>query len=177
MKFILISGKSGHGKDTAAKIIREEMKKRDKTSLVIHYADLLKHICKIYFGWDGNKDKKGRDLLQSVGTDRIRNINPDFWVNFILSLVKFFPDTYDYIIIPDLRFPNEINRIKEEGYDVCHVRIVRENYNSTLDDSQQLHISETAMDDIKPDFWIFNNDIELFAENVRNFINYYTEEI
>ena len=68
MKVILISGKAGHGKDTLAGYMKNFMEKRGKRVLIIHYGDLLKYICKSLFGWDGQKDEKGRTLLQYVGS-------------------------------------------------------------------------------------------------------------
>ena len=55
------------------------------STLIVHYADLLKYMCKTFFGWNGEKDEFGRSLLQRVGTDCIRNVEPDYWVDFVIS--------------------------------------------------------------------------------------------
>ena len=78
MKVILISGKARHGKDTLAGMMKEELERKSKRVLIAHYADLLKFICKNFFGWNGEKDDNGRALLQRVGTDVIRKQNPDY---------------------------------------------------------------------------------------------------
>lgn len=156
MKIIVISGKAGAGKDTLAKMMVEELEAKDKRVLVTHYADLLKYMCASLFGWDGKKDEKGRSLLQYVGTDIIRKKEPNFWVDFVVKVLSLFPDEWDYVIIPDCRFPNEIDVMKQAGYPVVHIRITRNNY-MTLTASQQQHPSETALDGVTPDYVIENN--------------------
>lgn len=158
MKVITISGHAQHGKDTAARMIEEELVTvHNKKVLIAHYADLLKYICKTFFGWDGRKDDNGREILQYVGTDVIRNKSPDFWVNFIIEMLSLFGDEWDYVLIPDTRFPNEISRLKESGYDVVHIRIVRPDYDNGLTEEQQRHPSETALDGTKPDVLVVND--------------------
>lgn len=164
MKVICISGKAGHGKDTAAEFLKNIAENNGNKVMVTHYADLLKYICKQFFHWDGNKDSIGRHILQYVGTDVIRKQRPDYWVNFIADMMELFPHEWDYVIIPDLRFPNEIDVLKERGLNPIHLRVVRKNYNSQLTKEQQEHPSETALDDTKPDAYIENNgSLEDFA--------------
>ena len=154
--FILCSGRARHGKDTSAEIIKENLKKRGYSVLITHYADLLKFICKNFFGWNGEKDEAGRTLLQQIGTNCIREKNPDYWVDFIINLIKMVPDKYDFIIIPDTRFPNEITRVIDAGFPVTHVHIIRTNFENELTEEQKNHPSETALDDVEPDFVIEN---------------------
>ena len=156
MKVICISGKAQHGKDTTAEYMLEELASSGKSVLVTHYGGLLKYICKTFFGWDGNKNKAGRELLQTVGTDVIRKQNPDYWVEFIADFLKMFPNLWDYVIIPDCRFPNELDVLREHGLDVTHVRVVRFNFESPLTLEQKNHPSETALDGSIPDVYIYN---------------------
>ncbi len=146
MKIIVFSGKAGHGKDTSAAILKDLLSADGYRVLITHYADLLKYMCRTFFGWDGKKDDAGRHILQHVGTDVIREKRPDFWVNFIIDVLEFFPNRWDFALIPDCRFPNEIERLKEAGFDVIHLRIVRENFAGMLTEEQQKHPSETALD-------------------------------
>ena len=80
--FICVSGLARHGKDTSAEIIKKILEERGYSVLIAHYGDLLKFICKNFFGWNGEKDTDGRTLLQQVGTNCIRKQNPDYWVDF-----------------------------------------------------------------------------------------------
>lgn len=154
MKIILLSAKAQHGKDATALILKELMDDDNKKVLICHYADLLKYICKTFFGWNEKKDEEGRTLLQYVGTDAIRKQNPNYWVDFISGLLKMFPNQWDYVIIPDTRFPNEIERMISDGWDVTTVRIERINFKNSLTDEQRNHASEIALDNYDFDYYI-----------------------
>lgn len=155
--FICISGKAQNGKDTSAEIFKNELIIRGHSVLVIHQADLLKYICKAFFNWNGEKDEAGRTLLQQVGTNVIRKVEPDFWVDFIVKVTGFFKDTWDYIIVPDTRFPNELEKLKANDANIFHVRVIREGFKSPLTEEQQQHPSETALDGIESDFTLIND--------------------
>lgn len=179
MKVICISGHAGHGKDTAAKMMQRSLWGFGKRVLIIHNADLLKFMCTQLFGWNGEKDERGRSLLQYVGTDVVRQMAPDFWVGYISDVLDMFPDKWDYVLIPDCRFPNEIETLKDRGFDVMHVRIVRDNYDNGLTEEQHLHPSETALDDVAPDLILLNNgDLVELTKTTLTFIRnlYATEE-
>jgi len=87
LRVIAISGKAQNGKDTTAGFLKCALESDGYRVLVTHYADLLKYMCKQYFGWDGQKDDAGRQILQYVGTDVIRSKRPDFWVDFIIDVL------------------------------------------------------------------------------------------
>jgi len=157
MKIITISGKAQHGKDTTAVILRDMLTADGYKVLITHYADLLKYMCSTFFGWDGKKDETGRRILQYVGTDVIRKKRPDFWVDFIIDVLTLFPDKWDFVLIPDCRFPNEIQRLKDARLDITNLRVVRENFVSQLTAEQREHPSETALDNYTPDYYIINN--------------------
>lgn len=160
MKVICISGKAQHGKDTTAGFMKEFLEAKGKKVLIAHYGDLVKYVCKTFFDWDGQKDEKGRTLLQYVGTDKIRERRPDYWVKFIYDMLKFFDGEWDYVLIPDCRFPNEVEDM-QRCFDVTHVRVVREDFESPLTEEQQSHPSETALDDYPPDILLINrNDLD-----------------
>lgn len=157
MKVICISGKAQHGKDTTAEVLKETLETQNRSVLIAHYGDLLKYVCRTFFGWDGEKDEYGRSLLQRVGTDIIRKQQENYWVNFIVDILKFFPNEWDYVLIPDSRFPNEIDYLKDVGLDVIHVRVRRDGFISPLTEAQQKHPSETALDFVEPDYILLND--------------------
>ena len=157
MKVILISGKAQHGKDTTAGILKSALEADGFSVLVAHYGDLVKYICKTFFNWDGNKDETGRTMLQYVGTDVIRKQDENYWVRFVGEMLTFFNNKWDYVLIPDCRFPNEVDYLKKMGFDAVHMRVVRENFDSPLTAEQQNHPSETALDDVTADYYINNN--------------------
>lgn len=171
MKVLCISGKAQNGKDTIAKMIKEQLQEGGHTVLITHYADLLKHICRRFFDWDGNKDEHGRKMLQYVGTDVIRRQRPDFWVDFIVDVLGLFQNEWDFVLIPDCRFPNELERMREAGFDTIHIRVSRPDFDSPLSQGQQEHPSETAMDSTAPDYRIVNcGSIEDLQREVSVFV-------
>ena len=157
MRVICISGKAQNGKDTFCNMLEYNLRQREKKVLKIHYADLLKYLCREYFGWDGQKDEEGRTLLQHVGTDVVRAQCPDYWVDFVAKFVSLFKDEWDYVIIPDTRFPNEIEKWVEYDIPVTHIRVVRDGYTSPLNKIQQQHPSETALDNYNADITVHNS--------------------
>jgi hypothetical protein len=171
MKVICISGKAQHGKDAAAQFMKDILEDDGKSVLITHFGDLLKYICLKFFEWNEEKDDAGRSLLQYVGTDVIRKSQPDFWVNFIKSILSLFPTEWDYVIVSDCRFPNEYECIRDEGFDVTLVRVYRPDFTSLLNDEQLTHPSETAMDEYKFDYYIENNgSIEGLRKSTRAFL-------
>lgn len=160
MKVICISGKARHGKDVTGGYIKEELESRGYRVLVTHYSDLLKYICKNFFGWNGEKDAEGRKLLQYVGTDVVRTLVPNFWVNFIIDILLMFNKEWDYVVIPDCRFPNEVERIKSYEIDTVLVRVIRSNFDNGLSDEAKSHISETALDNYNYDYVLMNTGLD-----------------
>lgn len=145
-KVICISGKAGHGKDAAGKFIKSCLEEQGKTVVIAHYADLVKYICKKFFHWNGEKDEYGRTLLQTVGTEIVRAQNPNYWVDFLVSMLELFGNGWDYMIIPDWRYPNEAERFIEIGVETTRIRVVRPDYESGLTEEQKVHSSETVLD-------------------------------
>ena len=101
----------------------------------------------------GEKDEYGRTLLQKVGTDIVRTQNPNFWVDFIIDILKLFKGEWDYVLIPDVRFINEITRYGEE-WNTTTVRVNRLNFESNLTYEQKNHSSETELDNYHFDYVI-----------------------
>lgn len=166
MKVLCISAKAQHGKDTAASIIKDYLEAKGKKVLITHYADLVKFVCTNFFNWDGQKDEKGRTLLQYVGTDVISSQQPTYWVDFIISILKFFEKEWDYVLIPDCRYPVEAARMIET-FDTKVLRIERPNFDNGLTLKQKQHPSEVSMDDYSFDDIIYNDsDLESFKEQL-----------
>lgn len=177
-KVICISGKAQHGKTTVANLMKSCLEARDERVLITNYAGLVKYVCKAFFGWDGKKDDAGRALLQYVGTDIIRKKDPDYWVNFLLDMMAFFRDEWDYVIIDDCRFPNEIEEWELDDYDVIHIRVNRGVFNSPLTDKAKAHVSEHALDDVTPDFEIDNSgSISDLKDTVEHVVKWITGEL
>ena len=164
-QIVVISGHAEAGKDYMAIEIEDALESYDATILILHYADYLKYLCKMYFDWDGNKDDVGREILQRIGTDVIRNKTPEFWVRNVCQLIEVFWNEYDYILIPDCRFPNEIegmvNTFGEKFVSSIRVKRINEHgfsFENSLTNEQNSHKSETAL----------NTRVDLFDLIVEN---------
>lgn len=173
MKICCISAKAQHGKDTAAKLIKENLEKKGQRVLITHYADLLKFICVKYFGWNEVKDEAGRTLLQYIGTDVVGAQNPAYWAEFIVGILKLFPNTWDYVLIPDCRYPIEVSTMSD-NFDTVVLRVERPNFDNGLTATQKQHASEVKMDNYTFDTILLNDgSLEAFRAKVDTFVDNY----
>ena len=176
---IILSGKSGSGKDMMANFMQEELAKQGKKTLVIHFADALKWILRDYFDWDGKKDDVGRTLLQRIGTDIVRATHPGYWTGIVVGLIEAFEpySDFDVAIIPDARFENEVNIALQRLNNCVSVRIERKNadgttwINPTLTEDQRNHPSETSLDVFAFDYVIHNDEgLDLLRESAQTLL-------
>lgn len=173
---ITISGKAESGKDLTATLLKEELEKIGKRVLIMHYADYVKYVSAKFFGWDGQKDEKGRSILQYIGTEKARSVNPNYWVDTIIEFIKVFGDDFDYILIPDCRFPNEVFRLEAKSLEVTSIHIERLGHENCLTPEQRLHASETAMDSFMFDYSIqAKTGVENLRKEVVKFIDWEME--
>ena len=158
MKVVLISGKAEAGKDSTFDILNtlipDEFKK-----IRMAYGDYVKDTAEKLWGWNGKKDEKGRALLQWCGTEYVRARYPDFWVETVVRLARVIKDEVNYLVITDVRFPNEITAWSKNEFDVLTVRVERPGHENALTEEQRNHISETALDN-----WPF--DVTLKAKTL-----------
>lgn len=181
---LAISAKAQHGKDSFANAFKKVAEENGDKVLIIHYGDILKYVCKQYFGWNGEKDKTGRTLLQHVGTELARNNHPDVWVNCVIEIVKGLYTEYDYVLVPDSRFKNEIEAWESTDFFTFSVRLNRKNDDGTdfdngLTPEQKNHPSEVSLDDYVFNYTIENknlHDIELAAQAIYEDILKYDKE-
>ena len=170
MRILTISGKARHGKDTAANLIREYLLHHGYDAYIYHYADPVKMCATNYFGWDGNKDEAGRTLLQHIGTERARAKCENTWTDLAKQIIERVLYDADFVIIPDCRFPNEIECWNGEA---ISIHVERIGFESELTDEQKKHASETALDD-----YFFNYKIKAATlEDLENSIDVVMSDI
>lgn len=172
MKYISISGGAGHGKDTLANKLKDILEKKGKKVFIIHYADYLKMIATQVYNWNGLKDEEGRDLLQQLG-DRMREVDEMFLINELLKILNLVKNDFDVAIIPDARFPKEIECLKAIG-ETISIHITRMDYNSILTKEQSKHNTEIALNEYSYDYKINSytnkeiNNIDLIIKDILN---------
>ncbi|WP_411168519.1 hypothetical protein ACH36K_15570 [Clostridium sp. MB05] len=155
MKCVSISGRAGHGKDTLALKLKEILEGKGKKVFIIHYADYLKMVATQVYGWNELKDNNGRTLLQHLG-DKMREVDEMFLINELLKILSLVRDDFDVALIPDARFPKEIDCLKSIGK-TTSIHITRLNYESNLTETQNKHKTEISLDDYIYDYNIFSN--------------------
>ena len=161
MKVIMISGKAGHGKDQFATFLKNKLEEHNKTVLIIKFGDPVKWLAQNYLGWNGEKDEKGRSLLQHFATDTVRAQFPTYWADIIAKFIAA-ENKWDYILIPDWRFINEFETISLYNHDIITLRVNRFDlngkpyYNSNMRIHQLTHISECELDNFNFEYIVEN---------------------
>ena len=179
MKTILISGKSGSGKDMLASFLKDELAATGKRVIITHYGDPVKYFAKEYFGWDGIKDENGRHILQHLGTDLVRTVLPNYWTGVIIGFLDAMEphNEFDIAIVADVRFPNEAEIPFDQLEDVVTIRIERKNADGTpwinpiLTEEQRNHPSETSLDHYAFDYVVHNDEgLEMLRESAHTLL-------
>lgn len=174
MKTIIgISGKAQHGKDTTADFFVQTFGGRK-----IALADLIKEQA-TFLGWDGEKDKGGRTLLQQLSTPVKEYGNwlankyeeyKDFADNnyYTASLYRRIleDNAHDIFYVSDLRFKSEFEFLKRKSIEdadkitFVSLRVTRldgdEPFDNQLTEEQKQHQSEIDLDDVEMDYSILN---------------------
>lgn len=92
--------------------------------------------------------KTPRQLLQIFGTDFVRkHISDDFWVDKFTTW--YMSNRNSDVVVSDVRFPNEVSRIKDLGGKVY--KVIRQGLTK-----QDMHVSEDV-DSLTVDGVIFND--------------------
>jgi hypothetical protein len=143
------------GKDTCAKFLLQQFR-LSNSGLVVKasFADHLKRIC--FDLWEGAGIHPGPyyEIEQNISErntvlrhgktvrqtwieagNKLREVDPDVWVNIVFDKSA----AARYVIIPDLRYPNEVERVRAFG-GLC-VKVV----NPRIDDTHD--VADDALSD------------------------------
>ena len=187
MKLIGISGKIGAGKDTAYLLLKNHLDHLERAHTKIAFADKLKDICVLLFGWDrqrldydlaykesnllddGSIDPAcemlgmtRREVMQLIGTEAMRNgLHKDVWIivkRLQLRWGEFAK--YDFGFLTDCRFLNELNFVRDSGGMLIKIVSVDKNGNEVLNSTKDQHASEQE--------WLAWNDWDHVIQNFRD---------
>ena len=160
---ILIGGRARSGKSSLALYLKQEYQNQSKKVIMSPYTKYLKQYITEVTEKPIDDDNKPRDLLQQISSKIIKKElnNKDFFIRRQIEDLEVYSYFADVILIADVRFPEEIKRIKDHFSNVVSIGVVRENYISILTEEQQQDITETALDNYHDyDFQVINNEIE-----------------
>lgn len=148
---IAFSGSMGVGKDTAVDYLINKYGGQR-----IAFSDPLYDI--MYYSQKrcGFRQEKDRKFLQWIGTEWGRSIDENVWIRLAINRVNDLNTNNVYIT--DVRFPNEFQAVKENGF-IC-IKITRDKVNKErVGNGSCNHESEQSLSDINDwDAIVHNND-------------------
>lgn len=191
MTIIAFSGRKQSGKSTAAQYVEYLINSQSLpiTYKTYSFADpLKKDICMDILGltydqcYGSDEDKNtmtdlawngesltARRAMEVIGTDIFRQLLNDVWVR--ATMLRINREKPDIAIIPDCRFPNEVDTILQYGGHV--IRFSLDPYNATSN-------SESALDPEKYDWnkfsCVINNHNMSIDEKNQNVLDYLTNK-
>ena len=164
-------------------------KKHEYTHLpLFHYAPVAR-FPKLYKIFSDRKidtywgmDEKDSEMLQFWGTDwRRACFDRNYWVTRLMEKIDYlsFSPDLDYILIPDTRFLNELDAVKNRNG--VYIKVIRYNLDGSeyRDPSRDPeHSSETELENTEPDMCIkaISGELDKFEEAVDYLQEYLKEE-
>lgn len=149
--YIGLGHKARQGKDTAARAIHCAY---PSITRVIGFADALRAYCRVALGMR----EKNAKLLQLVGTEIFRDMNPRIWIEVLEATAQEADEPI--ILIPDCRFPDEADFVKASGGAVIDVQRWEAGVRFISPDRPADHRSEIGLDGYPFDYTIRSGDPE-----------------
>lgn len=173
---VLLTGKKRSGKDTAAEVFNGYE--------VLKFAGILKEMTRTFLREQGADEelieryvegdlkevpcpymngKTSREFQQKLGTEFGRDmIDPNLWADATMRKA----DTFDNVVISDMRFPNEAE-VTSDKHQIVKIRV---NSSRVVDDEFSNHPSEMHIPTLPVSLELENNGtIEEFQTKVRAF--------
>lgn len=162
MKLYLICGKARAGKDTFAKLIKQEEEKDNNKVCILKLTAPLYSWAEDYFNYDKEKDEKPRELLQTLGYDilQLKLKKKDFLLDYLITTIEVLDNYYDVGLITDGRLVHEIEVLKEKYPNIKTILLTNMKDNK-LANKEKNHQTEIDLDDYKDfDYIVENKDME-----------------
>jgi hypothetical protein len=156
-RIVGLAGYAGAGKDTAGTILV-----RDHHYTRVAFADAVKHLARS-IGWNGQKDTRGRVLLQRLGSGCRDVFGADCWIRRVNLLVDEALMQGRSVVITDVRHVNEVKAIRLWGGEVW--RVVRPGVGPAND-----HESERALDAVLLPALVNDGSLEDLAVQVARLV-------
>ena len=172
MLIVSVCATARSGKSTACGHLKDFFINRGYLAEIHAFSDPLKQFLRQYLElkddqlWGENKDslvpqwgKTSRELMQAVGHGMRELICPDIWLKVSNSPVNIAQRVPHIVLIPDNRYPNETDAIRNLGG--ITVKIIGRNVSSYS------HPSETQISQCRCEFELFNTgDLACFKQNL-----------
>lgn len=108
--------------------------------------------------------EKNRDFLQALGNGLREFHHEDVWVNTVITSMG----NMDNVVIDDIRYPNEIERLREEGFIIVRLNVseevqkarYKEEYGS-IEGIDFEHPGEIALDNYDDYDYVIDADISI----------------
>jgi hypothetical protein len=153
---IAFSGKAFSGKTTSAMYFLNYYDHFARLS----FATVLKEVVHKLFG----VEEKDRELLQKTGM-ALRSVDEDVFTNYLIRLSERYNTGYKGITIDDLRFKNEADILRANGFQLVRLIVPPEilfersdKMDKIMTPEQLVHPSETELDDYDFNYYITNAD-------------------
>ncbi|MBG9788832.1 hypothetical protein ABD74_14150 [Brevibacillus laterosporus] len=157
MTKIGLTGRARAGKDQVAYYLRDNYGYSQFT-----FGDELKHFVHGLFGKPASGTKP-RELYQWFG-QTMRQRDPDIWTRKLFENINSYCDPVDKIVISDARQPNEIDRLRSEGFVIIRVNASEAtrrqrmiDAGDTFTDADLDHETEQHVDTFAVDYELDNN--------------------
>jgi hypothetical protein len=172
----MFSGKAGVGKtfcsDLLQKISEEEFGlKTCKAPFARGVKDTAR-----FMGWGGQKNRKGRILLQRIGAAG-REYDIDLWAKGCFNYIDESPGyPYDIVFIDDWRFKNELEYVQSNQllYKAVPIRIEAPDREILKGTPEAIDQSEIELDKFTFAYTIFNSedDIQNLTDSLTRMLTY-----
>jgi hypothetical protein len=119
-----LTGKAGSGKGVSSEILTRFATTDGRAVMVLPLAKPIKDFAR-QLGWNGEKDAKGRRLLQLLGVEIGREcFHDNFWIDRWQAAVDEFLEKNGrnaVVICDDVRFENEAKHVRSKAGVVVHI--------------------------------------------------------
>ena len=181
---VALFGKMRSGKDTVGKILIDEYHFKR-----FAFGDGIGEIIEKYFP-EALAGGKPRKHYQHIGQE-LRVLNPDVWVNYLISNIKEFElvckvfNMPEKVVITDGRQFNEAEKLREEGFLIIKVTTPEElrfkrmkELGDVFSPEQLNHETELQVDMIQADIEIINDgSLDDLRSKVQKIVTEYKGEI
>lgn len=192
IKVVGITGTLNSGKDVAATAFT------DRGYVRLSFADPLKDVVhrifkiptEILWGDSSKRDTRTRKILQELGTDFARRYDADVWVKRTMERIRALGERetdplglldFTYapakVVVPDVRFPNEAQALREE-FDATLIRVYRPEASKGKEEDVVAHASETSVEKIPKKLYTYTlrnygtlDEFKLEAKNLAELID------